>query len=110
MAEEKIEINEAPMMDAPEAPVAASADKPVVEEKVVPKRTGSKITRIIKDPFIPKPIQQPQETFILYEDFDYPALHKRLAQERQAEIDVDRIAKAERERKRQEIKGLSGFQ
>ena len=83
---------------------------PVVEEKVIPKRTGSKITRIIKDPILPKPIKQPQETFLLYEDFDYPALHKRLVEERQAEIDVDRLAKAERDRKKEEIKGLSGFQ
>ena len=45
MAEEKIEINEAPMMDAPEAPVAASADKPVVEEKKEEKKPAEKPLR-----------------------------------------------------------------
>ena len=45
MAEEKIEINEAPMMDAPEAPVAASADKTVVEEKKEEKKPAEKPLR-----------------------------------------------------------------
>ena len=45
MAEEKIEINEAPMMDDPEAPVAASADKPVVEEKKEEKKPAEKPLR-----------------------------------------------------------------
>ena len=45
MAEEKIEINEAPMMEAPEAPVAASADKPVVEEKKEEKKHAEKPLR-----------------------------------------------------------------
>lgn len=45
MAEEKIEINEAPMMDAPEAPVAPSADKPVVEEKKEEKKPAEKPLR-----------------------------------------------------------------
>ena len=45
MAEEKIEINEAPMMEAPEAPVAASADKPVVEEKKEEKKPAEKPLR-----------------------------------------------------------------
>lgn len=45
MAEEKIEINEAPMMEAPEAPVAASADKPVVEEKKEEKKLAEKPLR-----------------------------------------------------------------
>ena len=84
--------------------------KPVVEEKVVPKRSGTHIARIIKDPVFPKPIQQPQETFLIYEDFDYPAFHKKLVEQREAEKDVDRLAKAEREKKRLEIKQLSGFQ
>ena len=45
MAEEKIEINEAPMMEAPEAQVAASADKPVVEEKKEEKKPAEKPLR-----------------------------------------------------------------
>ena len=45
MAEEKIEINEAPMMEAPEAPVAPSADKPVVEEKKEEKKPAEKPLR-----------------------------------------------------------------
>ena len=81
-----------------------------VKETVVKKRSGSKQTRILRDPILTKPLPRSNETFMYSDDFDYPAFHKKLVAERQAEKDVDRIANEEKIRRRNEIKELPGFQ